>query len=76
MTLHAPDGERLVGFDNAHQVKGKRREALDHKHRLRTIKPCDYRDAVTLVADFWAACVRLAVAMLNRKRRARPQLSG
>ena len=54
LTMHAPDGARLVGFDNAHQVDGKRREALDHKHRLRTIKPYDYRDAATLVADFWA----------------------
>jgi hypothetical protein len=22
LTLHGPDGERLVGFDNAHQVRG------------------------------------------------------
>jgi hypothetical protein len=23
LTLHGPDGERLVGFDNAHPMKGK-----------------------------------------------------
>lgn len=47
-------GERLVGFDNAHQVEGKRRAAHDHKHRLRTVKPYEYRDAASLVADFWS----------------------
>jgi hypothetical protein len=25
LTLHGPDGERLVGFDNAHAVKGQKR---------------------------------------------------
>lgn len=34
LTLHAPDGTRLVGFDNAHPVKGKRGMGHDHKHRL------------------------------------------
>jgi hypothetical protein len=38
-TLHAPDGRRLVGFDNAHGVAGagarfkKRLQASDHWHR-------------------------------------------
>jgi hypothetical protein len=54
LTLHAPDGERLVGFDNAHPVEGRRRSEQDHKHRLRTVRPYDYRDAAALVADFWA----------------------
>jgi hypothetical protein len=54
LTLHAPDGERLVGFDNAHWVGGKRGSAHDHKHRLRTVRPYDYLDAAALLADFWA----------------------
>lgn len=54
LTLHGPDGARLVGFDNAHQVQGKRRAELDHKHRLRTVKAYDYQDAAALVADFWS----------------------
>jgi hypothetical protein len=38
LTLHGPNGERLVGFDNAHPVKRQRRgEPQDHRHRLRTI---------------------------------------
>jgi hypothetical protein len=56
LTLHGPKGERLVGFDNAHPVgKRKRGEPLDHEHRLRRVLPYDYRDAATLLADFWTA---------------------
>ncbi len=54
LTLHGPDGERLVGFDNAHPVARHRRgEAQDHRHRLRTIKAYEYRDAATLPGDSW-----------------------
>ena len=59
LTLHDETGERLVGFDNAHPVQtqggpaGRRRVAHDHRHRLRGMRPYDYRDAATLLADFW-----------------------
>ena len=59
LTLHAPDGARLVGFDNAHPVRERpgpgrrRRTERDHRHRLRKIRPYEYRDAVTLLEDFW-----------------------
>jgi predicted transcriptional regulator len=40
LTLHGSDGERLVGFDNAHPVaRQKRGEPQNHRHRLRTIRP-------------------------------------
>jgi len=56
LTLHGPDGERLVGFDNAHPVARQRRGApQDHRHRLRNIRAYEYRDAATLLADFWEA---------------------
>src|SRR5829696_8586532 len=61
LTLHGPvsgdDDSRLVGFDNAHQVRGKRRDpsAWDHKHRFKSVRPYDYSDAAALLADFWAA---------------------
>ena len=56
LTLHGPDSERLVGFDNAHPVARQRRgEPQDHRHRLRTIRAYEYQDAATLLADFWAA---------------------
>ena len=60
LTLHGPDGERLVGFDNAHPIRarsgpgGKAGVAFDHKHRLRTLRPYEYHDAAALLADFWA----------------------
>jgi Family of unknown function (DUF6516) len=55
LTLHDPDGERLVGFDNAHQVRGQAKGAAkDHKHRLRTVRPYDYTDAATLLEAFWS----------------------
>lgn len=60
LTLHGPDGAGVVGFDNAHSVRstagpgGRRRAQRDHRHRLRTVRPYDYRDAATLLADFWA----------------------
>ena len=59
LTLHAPGGERLVGFDNAHGVREggrpgtRRRRERDHRHRLRSIRPYEYTDAAALLEDFW-----------------------
>jgi hypothetical protein len=60
-TLHAPDGMRLVGFDNAHEVRPsgarfkRRPETSDHWHR--TVddpgRPYEFRDADTLLEDFF-----------------------
>jgi hypothetical protein len=55
LTLHGRSGERLVGFDNAHPVgKQKRGDPQDHRHRIRTVRAYEFRDAATLLADFWA----------------------
>src|SRR5262249_27645804 len=49
LTLHGPDGERLVGFDNGHAVRGhtgpagKRRRTHDHQHRFRPCGPTTTR---------------------------------
>jgi hypothetical protein len=59
LTLHDQTGVRLVGFDNAHVVAarggpgGRRGRSRDHQHRLETVRPYHYRDAATLLADFW-----------------------
>ena len=54
LTLHGVEGDRLVGFDNAHPVAGRPRGAgYDHKHRLHTVRPHDYTDAAALLAAFW-----------------------
>lgn len=60
-TLHAPDGARLIGFDNAHAVRGKRSKlkgapaAHDHWHRTKNDpgRPYRFRDAETLIDDFF-----------------------
>lgn len=58
LTLHAPGGERLIGFDNAHPVPSKGKEKLrlawDHFHRGRfeTPVPYEYRGADRLWFDF------------------------
>jgi hypothetical protein len=60
-TLHAPDGTRLVGFDNAHDVSAtggrfKRRPAVsDHWHRTETDpgRPYQFTNAETLIDDFF-----------------------
>jgi len=59
LTLHDENGERLVGFDNAHPVPAQRgpagrgRAQHDHRHRFKMIRPYQYRDAAALLADFW-----------------------
>jgi hypothetical protein len=66
-TLHAPDGTRLVGFDNAHRVarrgaRFKRRsEASDHWHRTETDpgRPYEFKDAETLLRDFFREVQRV-----------------
>ena len=73
LTLHAPDGERLVGFDNAHAVRegrgpGRRQSGeRDHRHRLGTIRSYEYTDAGTLLEDF-----RKEVDEVPRKRGSLP----
>ncbi len=60
-TLHAPNGKRLVGFDNAHvaPAKGSRfKKALkehDHWHRTESDpgRPYQFVDAATLLDDFF-----------------------
>ena len=60
LTLHAGDGQRLVGYDNAHAVStgsgpARRPSAThDHRHRHGATKPYTYRNAATLAQDFWS----------------------
>lgn len=60
-TLHDPQGNRLIGFDNAHGVAelGSRFKAkptaVDHWHRTQDDegRPYAFKDADTLLADFF-----------------------
>lgn len=59
LCLFAPDGARSICFDNAHPVStgsgpARRRNVVrDHFHKGAAIEPYAYRDAATLLADFW-----------------------
>lgn len=75
-TLHAPGGERIMGFDNAHGVPGpgryaKRQVEADHWHRTETDpgRPYAFSDAATLVVDFFAEVERIL-----RERGVRPDI--
>jgi hypothetical protein len=60
-TLHAPDGSRLLGFDNAHAVPAtgarlrRRPPVSDHWHRTENDpgRPYEFKDAETLIEDFF-----------------------
>ena len=60
LTLHDPNGKRLLGYDNAHTItetKGpgaKTRVESDHKHKGQRVRFYQYKDAATLLSDFWA----------------------
>ncbi|MBC7634898.1 MAG: hypothetical protein H7251_04775 [Acetobacteraceae bacterium] len=50
MALFGRGNVKLVGFENTQQM---RKDAFDHIQRLRTVRAYAYRDAATLVEDFW-----------------------
>jgi hypothetical protein len=60
-SLHEPNGRRAFGIDNAHTVRstkgpaGRSTKATAHIHRGGTVRPYVYRDADTLIDDFWRA---------------------
>lgn len=59
LTLHAPDGKRIIGYDNAHSTQaskgpgGKRSKSQDHRHRYDRVRPYKFVDTGTLMEDFW-----------------------
>lgn len=68
LTLHRPDGKRILGYDNNHAVKPSskykyagQRLPYDHKHRHAEDKgvPYEFRDAYQLLTDFFAEVDRV-----------------
>ena len=61
LTLHAPSGKRILGYDNAHAVKMIRKRysgqriPFDHKHRHIADKgvPYAFKNAHQLLSDFF-----------------------
>jgi len=70
LTLHDPEGQRLIGFDNAHAVEamGSRFKEppveVDHWHRTKNDRgrPYAFTDAATLIRDFFAEVQRVLTA--------------
>lgn len=61
LTLHDRYGERIMGFDNAHAVKSRKkakhqgRKTYDHRHRHSADEgiPYEFIDGHQLLKDFW-----------------------
>lgn len=59
LTLHNPDNERIIGFDNAHAIKPKRKKfgarkvQWDHKHKKEKTTLYEFENAAQLLEDFW-----------------------
>lgn len=72
LTLHDPQGTRILGYDNAHAAKppGKFKYAgrvlpYDHKHRHASDKgvPYQFKDVQDLVDDFFADVDRVMMEL-------------
>jgi len=59
LVLLDANGDRVVGFDNAHAAGGrlgpgkKRLKQYDHKHIGKRVTVYKFKDSLTLLADFW-----------------------
>ena len=54
LTLHDPDGKRILGYDNAHKVPGKATDsAYDHRHKGARMISYQYSSADKLLEDFY-----------------------
>ena len=61
LTLHDAQNKRLVGFDNAHAVKGSKKKfapratTWDHQHHADKVLEYRFESAEKLLIDFWEA---------------------
>jgi hypothetical protein len=59
LTLHDQNKQRVIGYDNAHSVKKKRRAfaaktiTWDHRHIRGRVVSYKYMNAEKLMVDFW-----------------------
>ena len=60
LTLHTSTGERVLGYDNAHAAsKSLPKSTYDHFHKSGNIRSYDYKDAASLLEDFWKDVERI-----------------
>ncbi len=61
LTLHDRNNSRILGFDNAHAHKtkkkkyGARKVTWDHKHKTEKVYNSEFESASQLLEDFWDA---------------------
>jgi hypothetical protein len=59
LTLHDRNNKRIVGYDNAHGVKPRKRKyagkrlVWDHKHNKEKIRAYEFESPGQLMEDFW-----------------------
>jgi hypothetical protein len=65
LTLHDQNNTRILGFDNAHAFKPKRKKygsqkiTWDHKHQTNKVYNYEYNSADQLLEDFWDAVKKI-----------------
>ena len=66
ITLHNRNNTRVVGFDNAHAHRPKRKKygarkiTWDHKHEMHKVSNYEFESASQLIEDFWRAVEKTA----------------
>lgn len=59
LTLHDGNNVRILGYDNAHGIKPKKKKfganriAWDHKHKRNIVKAYEFENPDQLLEDFW-----------------------
>jgi hypothetical protein len=59
LTLHDDKNDRVLGYDNAHHMKPKRKRfavekaTWDHKHLKKKVEHYEFESADQLLEDFW-----------------------
>ena len=65
LTLHDRNNTRVLGFDNAHRVKPKKKKygarqiTWDHKHKMEVVSPYEFESASQLMEDFWTEVYKI-----------------
>jgi len=73
LTLHDRNKLRLVGYDNAHAVKTRKRRfsprhaAWDHRHKLHEVFEYQFESAEKLLVDFWNDVYELLFEVNGKK---------
>jgi len=59
LSLHSGDNRRIIGYDNAHGIKPKKKKygakktVWDHKHNQNIVEAYEFESAGQLLEDFW-----------------------